>query len=245
MSRKLTSNESRDEVFTPIRSHEQTGKAERLRDIWSEFKWLILFCAALLAALIWLVVSMFSQTPDMTLVVVSSQRVMTQQELDRLHLPLYQYATNVNLDGKAVVNIVAGYCDTDGSGADNPELAEAIAAFESFADSENYIILCDEASAEYVRAHGWDYPMSNYSSKFGSEMIGMNISDILCFETDTELYDVYDGWRLILRNFEGSASKGNNRLAGYLYMEEAMADINMEKYAYLASSEESDTEETD
>lgn len=200
MARKLTEKERQGEVFTPIRTREQTGGWERFKDVWSEFKWLFVFCAAVVAALTYGAVSIFSNRPDVTVCVISSTEIISDELTERLRTALTPYAGDENADGKVLIEMSVCYFDTE-------QPADSVKAmyWQKFENEVvtpgKFVIICDDATKQYLAENGLLENLSKYSTVLPEDTYGVGFRQLYTFIDDPELYTIFDGWHVALRNY--------------------------------------------
>lgn len=193
MARKLTSKEQNDPVFTPIRSKAEVSRWERFSDFWSEFRWLVILCIAVVLILIYGAYSIFSKQPDLTLCIVTTDAAADAKLGNRLVAELTPYAMDMNADGKVLLAIE--YCTIGASG-------ETDAAFEQdIAGGKKFAILSSPQATQYLAEHNLVEPMTSFSDKLPAGTVGAKVEQLGIFEEDLALYDDLAGWTFLMRSY--------------------------------------------
>ncbi len=195
MARKLTQKEKNDPIFTPLRPQGEISRWERFSDFWSEFRWLVILGVAVFMIVIYLIASIASQTPDLTLCVVKTEPTAGDTLDSRLIAELTPFAMDMNGDGKVLVRVKHYTIGASGE--------EAEAFDRDIAGGRTFMILSDPGATQYLARHGLVEPMSSFSDMLPAETVGAKIDQLAIFEQDLSLYDELSGWTILMRSYSG------------------------------------------
>jgi len=215
MARKLTQKEQNEVTFTPLRPKDEVSRWERFTDFWSEFRWLVILGIAVFLIIIYLIVSITSQTPDLTLCVITTDKTASDTLGPRLVAELTPYSMDMNGDGKVLIHVE--YYTLGASGKPSEAFEQDIAGGKKF------LVLSDPGATQYLTEHNYVEPMTTFSDVLPASAIGARIDQLGIFEKDLALYDDLDGWTMLMRSY---TSEGLNKV------KETKTEVNSALYFY-------------
>ena len=207
MSRKLTSQELKDEGFTPIQSKPE-NLGQRLAALWAEYKWLYIFLVLFAAAAAFGIYSCFgNHPPDLTVCVISHDSVISDEVCDRLTEEITEFAFDVNGDGAVKLSATAAYSGDDWQGDAAKTAARQV--YDSLVTGgRGFAVICDSATKQTLIESGMCADMTEYSTQIPDQPASVALWDVYVFDDDRELYQIFRDYHVILLK---SADNGADR----------------------------------